>query len=97
MKMADAFIPTCTDPKTVFRITFGQRYRTEQHPTGEWITPDGYVVIVADSEEAARAKADEVFGKEGWSMIYDYLDIENGRFNPDDKHYELGVLAVYFV
>jgi hypothetical protein len=82
--------------RKVFRITFGQRYRSETHPAGDWIHPDGYVVIVADNELAARRKADKVFGPEGWSMIYDHLDVERGRFNPENKHYKDGVLAVYF-
>lgn len=82
-----------TPKETVFRVTFGVQYRTERHPVFEWITPDGYVIIVAKDEPAARAKAHEVFGDK-WAFIYDYLDIENGRFNPGS--YPEGALAVVF-
>lgn len=96
MHKANALIPKDVPDHKVFRITFGQRYRTETHPAGEWIHPDGYVIIVADDEQIARDKADAVFGKEGWSMIYDDLDVLKGRFNPKNEHYKHGVLAVYF-
>jgi len=94
--MTEPLMPVTTPKEKVFRITFGQRYRSETHPAGDWITPDGYVIIVADTEQLARAKADEVFGKSRWAFIYDHLDVERGRFNPKNKHYKLGVLAVYF-
>lgn len=74
-----------------YMITFGQRYRTEVHPMQQWVTPNGYVVIEAETEDQARAEADKLFGVEGWAFIYDQLDIERRRFNPG-KHYPLGVL-----
>lgn len=77
----------------MFFVTFGVKYRTEPHPKGAWITPDGYAMLVQNDEDSARSKANELFGEDGWSMIYDHLDVEFGRFNKDA--YPAGAIAVF--
>jgi len=90
--MAEPLIPPEVPKEKIFYVTFGVMYRTEPHPMG--MTPDGYVIIVADTYLDARYKAWELFG-EYWAFLYDHLDTESGRFNPDSK-YPRGVLAVYY-
>ena len=52
-----------------YYVTFGVQYHHETHPTDPSITPDGWAVIEAHSEESARQIANAVFDGE-WSMIY---------------------------
>lgn len=66
-----------------FYITFGQKYRTEEHPCGGH--PDGYFRILAPSEEAARNIAFQHCGNK-WSGIYDAP--------PSAEHYPLSELGV---
>jgi hypothetical protein len=90
---AEALLPKNTPEEKIFYITFGVKYRHQEHPAG--MKADGYAIIVADDEMAARRKAHEVFGQEYWSFIYDDLDRQYPeRFDPES--YPLGVLAVYY-
>lgn len=94
MKPTEALIPKDVPEEQIFVITFPIKFRHIPHPNG--MSPDGYAIIVAADEMAARRKADEIFGWENWSMIYDHLDREHPeRFDPT-KHYPRGVLAVYY-
>lgn len=52
-----------------FYATFGQKYRTERHPAYTWIHPDGWAVIEASDDQAARKIADATFGTE-YAFIY---------------------------
>lgn len=52
-----------------YYVTFGQRYAREPHPTFPGAHPDGYVVIEAADEEAARATAYTVFDNR-YAFIY---------------------------
>lgn len=79
-----------TPKENVFYVTFGVKYRTEEHPTG--MHPDGYAVIIAKDEDSARAFAWELWGAH-WAFIYDYLDRETGRFK-EELHPE-GPIAIY--
>lgn len=54
---------------TEYRVTFGMKYRTQQHPTFPAAHPDGWLTIVAATEEVAREIACAVLGKE-WAFIY---------------------------
>lgn len=56
-------------------VTFGQRYRIEEHPFLPGAHPDGWVTIIADTMDEARQKAFEALGQH-WSMIYDNIDPE---------------------
>lgn len=72
-------------------VTFGQRYRTEDHPTFLPAHPDGYVVIDVPSREylpprlaampgnveeiAAREAAFELMGSQ-WSMMYPMSEMD---------------------
>ena len=44
-----------------FYFTFGQMYRDQVHPTYPKANPNGWVTIIADSENEAREKAEELF------------------------------------
>jgi len=63
-------------------ITFGQKYRREQHPAGGH--PDGWFEVEADDRRQARAKIWEVCD-EKWSMMYEENDF-------DRSYYPLGKL-----
>lgn len=74
----------------IFNVTFGMRYRREDHDRG-W-HPDGWVTIVADSYEEARVIAWEECAP--WGFIYDHLDRESNRvFDP--KYHPQGSLAIF--
>ena len=88
--MTTTEIPPGTPKETIFYVTFGFMYAEVKHPLG--MHPDGYAVIIAPDMDAARALAFARFGKK-WAFVYDHLDIERGRFNPE--HHPAGVLAVY--
>jgi hypothetical protein len=76
-----------------FYVTFGQRYRIEQHPhpiNGVYPHPDGWVTIEAPSAEAARAAAVKAFGI-GWAFIYHAEDWDHD--SPWYSRGELGVIT----
>lgn len=93
MTRAEALLHKDVPEEQIFYVTFGQRYRHQQHPAG--MKADGYAIIVAKDEMAARQKANEVFGQEYWAFMYDHLDRQSPeRFH--EENYSLGVLAVYY-
>lgn len=67
-----------------FYITFGQKYRRENHPSGYDISPDGVVQVVAPNYETARDIAVKSFGDQ-WSFIYPERHAEM-------DYYPLGVI-----
>lgn len=52
-----------------FYLTFGQKYRYEPHPSGNSVSPDGYVLILAPNEGTARDLAFNIYGS-AWAFIY---------------------------
>lgn len=70
-------------------VTFGQRYRTETHPVFADAHPDGWVTIVADSEEQARRVAFGLLGRQ-WAFLYPstYTELDQG-LRPGRKWAEL--------
>lgn len=52
-----------------FYLTFGVKYRHEDHPKWLGADPDGWVLIEAPDEPQARRLAHEVLGPY-WSMLY---------------------------
>lgn len=52
-----------------FYLTFGQKYRSEPHPTLRNASPDGWYVIDAPDEETAHELALAVVGKY-WAFLY---------------------------
>lgn len=69
-----------------FRITFGQKYRRELHPTFGGAHPDGWLTIMADDEDAARATA------VGW-LGTKYSSLANAAAYDDwDAYFPLGEL-----
>lgn len=75
-------------------VTFGQRYRREEHPAlGDMPElPDGYWVIYAPDYDAARSEVFNQFGSR-WSdfmLMSDFMQdayrfYPMGRLNPPDK------------
>lgn len=51
-----------------FYVTFGQKYRHENHPTGGH--PDGWFRIIAEDAATAHDIAFQLIG-EKWAMLYD--------------------------
>lgn len=56
-----------------FRVTFGQRWRREGHPTFPAAHPDGWLTIVAPDEDRAREVAFGWLGRH-WSDLYRATD-----------------------
>lgn len=52
-----------------YYFTFGLRYREENHPVMRRVNPDGYVVVVAKSEDEARETMRNNFGIH-WAFCY---------------------------
>lgn len=76
---------TPLEPLQTFFVTFGQKYRTEPHPTLDGAHPDGVVECKAVTEDAARTIITDKLGH-AWSAIYheDNIDLNN---------YPLGIIA----
>lgn len=47
-----------------FRFTFGVRYASEPHPNCPWVTPKGWLTVIAPSYEVARRIAEAIVGRE---------------------------------
>ena len=60
-----------------YYVTFGQKYRQEQHPVlgaaYGCAVPDGWVVFEADDEAQARNKIFAALGH-AWAFVYDEED-----------------------
>jgi len=52
-----------------FRVTFGQRYSREKHPTFQKAHPDGWFSIFAPDEDKAREITYGWFGT-AWAFMY---------------------------
>ena len=52
-----------------YRVTFGQKYPREPHPYYDRAHHNGFVTILAPSEEAARAYAVARLGRQ-WAFLY---------------------------
>ena len=64
-----------------YYLTFGQKYRRENHPNIEVAHPDGYGLILAQDETEARIKAAQICGvsSEGfafYAFIYEEANFE---------------------
>jgi len=77
-----------------YRITFGQRYPREPHPTFPQAHKDGYLTVVARDSEDARTQTNDALGPR-WAAAYPpgFLDdhwvplgelgrLENGVLTP---------------
>lgn len=53
-----------------YRVTFGQRYHREPHPTFPAAHPDGWLAIDATDEDTAREVAHLMLGTH-WAFLYD--------------------------
>ncbi len=54
---------------TEFRITFGVRYAHERHPGLPAASPDGWLAVMAENEDAARSLVNDRIGN-AWAFIY---------------------------
>jgi hypothetical protein len=52
-----------------FRVTFGTRYATQLHPLFPAAHPDGWLAVLAETEDAARRLVHERIGS-AWGFIY---------------------------
>jgi hypothetical protein len=68
----------------VFYVTFGDKYRREEHPEFKKAHPDGYVALEADNYLQARNTAILWFGRY-WSGLYRWEELQA-------KMYPLGQL-----
>jgi hypothetical protein len=71
-----------------FRVTFGQKYRSEPHPSWAGAHPDGWVTIEAWDYATARARAVAGFGT-AWCDLYP----ADAHPSTDSDLYPLGELA----
>lgn len=60
-----------------FRVTFGQKYAREPHPTVRWAHPDGWATIDAPDHMTARQLAVAVLGA-SWGGLYDVAGHDGG-------------------
>ena len=72
-----------------YAVTFGQRYRSEEHPRLPEAHPDGYVVIEAPDMDQAHAIAFDKIGG-SWAFLCEMED-----FSLDAWMHPLGELARY--
>jgi hypothetical protein len=72
-----------------FYVTFGVQYAHEQHPYWQGADPDGWLLVLAPDEEAARNLVRTFIGLK-WAFLYDA-----SRFNEseDRRHFPKGELA----
>lgn len=72
-----------------YRITFGQQYSREPHPTFRAAHPDGWATVIAPDIRTARLRATEMFGPH-WSDCYTREEFE---LMPVDRWWPRGELA----
>lgn len=86
-------------PPYTLRVTFGQQYHRQAHPTVTWAHPDGWFEVVLDPStglsgadyQRARAVVADVLGS---AFAFDYDPQEWDRQGDDrSRWYPLGVLA----
>lgn len=53
----------------LYSVTFGAQYVYEAHPAGDWVTPNGWLVVAADSEPEALEMVFDHLGTE-WAFLY---------------------------
>ena len=69
-----------------FCVTFGQRFRREEHPFDKSIHPDGWVSIDANSLDEAIERANLIF-KSDWSNVYPEEEINRKYFSAGELMY----------
>ena len=79
-------------------ITVGVCYAEETHPAGDWVHPDGYIVVEGQTWEQARALARAVLGETSTgfaAFAFDY-PLEEFEARPtQSRYYPRGRLAVF--
>ena len=70
-----------------FYVTFGQKYKREPHPKASWISPDGVLLVEAQSYRDARELTFKALGDRfcGMHMYDEKADIS--------FHYPLGIIG----
>jgi hypothetical protein len=64
-----------------FYVTFGQKYRREEHPLWPLAHPDGWLEVEAPSEKDARLLLHKALGKY-WGFIYTNLESLTPSYYP---------------
>lgn len=72
-----------SDPPMEWRVTFGQQYRHEPHPTWHDAHPDGWLAVSARSEAQARAAVMARIGQH-WAFMYAMGDAFQVSTRSDD-------------
>ncbi len=62
-----------------FMVTFGQRFRHDEHKRFPAAHPDGWVTIEAHDDSAARMIAFDRLGEE-WAFLYREADFTPGMY-----------------
>lgn len=77
---------------TTYRLTFGHKYFTEEHPTlpRGWANPKGYIMIEAPTDEIALRIAYGLCWNED-HLAYSNLDVYKREY---DVYYPDGINAV---
>jgi predicted dehydrogenase len=52
-----------------YRVTFGLKYRTNEHPTWPKAHPDGWLTVIAENENMARRFTAALLAT-NWAFIY---------------------------
>lgn len=62
-----------------YRLTFGQRYRTEPHPHFDRAHPDGWVTIIARNADHARAIAYAALDRQ-WADLHPADEVDTSLY-----------------
>lgn len=63
-----------------YYVTFGQKYRTDKHPTYRDAHPDGYYLIEAEDLETATLIAFATFNA-NWANIYSEEEFDSSFYS----------------
>lgn len=77
-----------------YRYTFGIRYESEEHPVAKWVSPKGWLTVMAPDRETADRLARAVVGQDyafGYSRAEWSGPTKSGRTWAE--MYPLGCLA----
>lgn len=59
----------------VFAVTFGQKYRFDEHPACARIDNNSFLRVIANDELEARHKVIDLIGND-WAFIYEWSEFE---------------------
>lgn len=77
-----------TSQQKPFSVTFGVQYSHTPHPKDPRIHPDGWLVVMAFNENAARRHLESILG-DRWSFIYEGVEPPGAGYYPRGQVAEL--------